>query len=176
MKWKKAVIKIVNDCWIRSEPTKRKYRQQIKKIWDEIGVFAVTGQRLADQASQIQTNKWLADVEIEEIRTQLERNSSKVEVQENDQEKIEHNENNQSQSEEQGTQEVLVEQGQENKKQQKTYYVSSFLEDEEMLVKKAEMESYYEDEKELLIKVVKEIRYGPERIQPNLKYINRKKV
>ena len=35
MKWEKAVNKIVNECWIRSEPTKRKYRQRIKKIWDE---------------------------------------------------------------------------------------------------------------------------------------------
>ena len=35
MKREKAVNKIVNECWIRSEPTKRKYRQRIKKIWDE---------------------------------------------------------------------------------------------------------------------------------------------
>ena len=27
MKWEKAVNKIVIECWIRSEPTKRKYRQ-----------------------------------------------------------------------------------------------------------------------------------------------------
>ena len=26
MKWEKAVNKIVNGCWIRSQPTKRKYR------------------------------------------------------------------------------------------------------------------------------------------------------
>ena len=50
MKWEKAVNKIVIECWIRSEPTKRKYRQRMKKIWDEIGVFPVTEQRLADQA------------------------------------------------------------------------------------------------------------------------------
>ena len=29
MKWEKAVNKIVNACWIRREPTKRKYRQSI---------------------------------------------------------------------------------------------------------------------------------------------------
>ena len=39
----------------------------MKQIWDEIGVFAVTEQRLADQARQIRVNKWLTDVEIEEI-------------------------------------------------------------------------------------------------------------
>ena len=42
MKWEKAVNKIVIECWIRSEPTKRKYRQRMKKIWDETGVFPVT--------------------------------------------------------------------------------------------------------------------------------------
>ena len=34
MKWEKTVNKIVIEIWIRSEPTKRKYRQQMKKIWD----------------------------------------------------------------------------------------------------------------------------------------------
>ena len=53
----------------------------MKKIWDKIGVFPGTEQRLADQARQIQTNKWLTDKEIEEIRRKLERNNSKVEVQ-----------------------------------------------------------------------------------------------
>ena len=57
MKWEKAVNKTVIECWIRREPLKRKYRQRMKKIWDEIGVFPVTEQRLADQTSQIRTNK-----------------------------------------------------------------------------------------------------------------------
>ena len=49
-------------------PQERKYRIRMKKIWDEIGVFPVTEQRLADQARQIRTNKWLTSIEIEEIR------------------------------------------------------------------------------------------------------------
>ena len=57
MKLEKAVNKIVIECWIRSEPLKRKYRQRMKKIWDEIGVFSVTEQRLAHQTRQIRTNK-----------------------------------------------------------------------------------------------------------------------
>ena len=80
----------------------------MKKTWDEIGVFPVTEQKLADQARQIRTNKWLTDIGIEEIRRKVEQESSKVEVQENDQEIIEHNENQQDQSEEQGAQEILV--------------------------------------------------------------------
>ena len=73
MKWEKAVKQIVIECWKRSEITKRKYRQGMKKIWDEIGVFPVTEQRLADQARQIRTNKWLTDIEIEKIRRNLKR-------------------------------------------------------------------------------------------------------
>ena len=38
------------------------------------------------------------------------------------------------------------------------------------------MERYNEEEKELLMRVAKEIRYDPERIPPNLRYIDGKKV
>ena len=86
----------------------------MKKIWDEIGVFPVTEQRLADQARQLRTNQWLTDIEIEEIRRKLEQKTSKIKVQENEQEIIEHNKNEQDQSEEQGAQEILVEKGHEN--------------------------------------------------------------
>ena len=114
--------------------------------------FPVTEQRLADQARQIRANKWVTDIEIEEIRTKLERSNSKVEVQKNDQQIIKHSKKKQSQSEEQGAQKILVEY--ENKKQQKTCHISSFPKDDKILVKKAEIESYNEKEKELLIRVV----------------------
>ena len=105
----------------------------------------------------------------------MESNNSKAKVQVNDQEIIEHNENKQSQSEEQGAQEVLVEQAHKNEQQQKTCRISSYS-DDEILVKKAEIERYNEEEKELLMRVVKEIKYDPERILPNPRYIDRKKV
>ena len=70
----------------------------------------------------------------------------------------------------------MVKQGHENEQQQKTYHICSFPEDNEILLKKAELERYNEEEKELLMRVVKEIRYDPERIPPNLRYIDRKKV
>ena len=70
----------------------------------------------------------------------------------------------------------MVEQGHENEQQQKTYLICSFPEDDKILVKKAEMERYNEEEKELLMRVVKEIRYDPERIPPNQIYTDRKKV
>ena len=76
---------IIIECWIKSDPAKENINKEYKKkTWDEVGVFPVTGQRLADQARQIRTNKWLTDIEIEEIRRKLERKNSKVEVQEND--------------------------------------------------------------------------------------------
>ena len=106
----------------------------------------------------------------------MERKNSKLEVQENVQKIIKHNENKQGHPEERGAQEILVEQGHENEHQQKTYHVCSFPEDDEILVKKAEMGRYNEEEKELLMRVAKEIRYDPERIPPNLRYIDRKKV
>ena len=70
----------------------------------------------------------------------------------------------------------MVEQGHENEQQQKIYHVCSFPENDEILLKKAEIERYNEEEKELLMRVVKEIRYDPERIPFNLRYIDRKKV
>ena len=53
MKWEKEVNKIVIECWIKTEPSKRKYRQRMKKIWDEIGVFPVTEQRCQSSGEQV---------------------------------------------------------------------------------------------------------------------------
>ena len=77
----------------------------------------------------------------------MEWKNSKVEVQENDKEIIWNNENKQGQLEEQGVQGTLVEQGHENEQQQKTYLICSFPEDNEILVKKAKIERYNEEEK-----------------------------
>ena len=59
---------------------------------------------------------------------------------------------------------------------QKTHQICSFPEDDGILLKKAEMEKYNEEEKELLMRVMKEVRYDLERIPPNLRYIDKKKV
>ena len=65
----------------------------------------------------------------------------------------------------------MVEKEQENEQQQKTYHVCSFPEDDEILVKKVEMERYSEEEKELLMRVTKDTIYDPERIPPSLRYM-----
>ena len=76
------------------------------------------------------------------MRRKLERKNIKVEVQENDHEIIELNENKQSQLEEERTREILVEQRYENEQQQKTYHISLFSEDDEILLKKIKVNSY----------------------------------
>ena len=70
----------------------------------------------------------------------------------------------------------MVEQGHKNEQKQKTYHICSFPEDDEISVKKAEMERYNKGDKELLMRAAKEIRYYPERTPPNLRYIDRKKA
>ena len=40
-------------------------------IWREIGTFVITEQQLVDQARVIRTNKWLTEVEFEEIRRKI---------------------------------------------------------------------------------------------------------
>ena len=98
--WIKRETKVRKGCkqdcnWVLDKEwaQKRKYRQRMKKIWDEIGVFPVAEQRLADQARQIRINTWLKEIKIEEIRRKLERQNSKVEVQDHEQEIIERNVN-----------------------------------------------------------------------------------
>ena len=71
LKWDKAVNCIVMECYLRSEPKKRGYRQRMKKLWDTKGVFEANEGRLADQARAIRTNSWLTDLEIEEINRKI---------------------------------------------------------------------------------------------------------
>ena len=74
LKWEKSVNKLVFECYLRSDPKKRGFRKRLKQIWDEIGVFEATEQRLADQARAIKSNNWLSDLEIEDIARKIENN------------------------------------------------------------------------------------------------------
>ena len=194
MKWEKEENKTVIECWIKSEPSKRKYRQRMKKIWDGIGVFPVTEQRLADQARQIQVNKWLTDTDIEEI----DRRCRDIIHEE---ETCDSTDNEGSREEKQGAQgngidqryvmEIQVDIDQEytgessmgqNGRQRELQLLEEiegdgvFPEDDEMVVGRGEIERYDEEEKELLRKVLNEIRQNPEKIPPNLRCNDRKKV
>ena len=56
------------ECYFKSIPEKRGYRQRMLRLWDEKGMVKVTEQRLADQARTILKSKWFTAVELEEIK------------------------------------------------------------------------------------------------------------
>ena len=187
MKWEKEENKTVIECWIKSEPSKRKYPQRMKKIWNGIGVFPVTEQRLADQARQIQVNKWLTDTNIEEI----DRRCRDIIHEE---ETCDSTDNEGSREGKQGAQgngidqryvmKIQVDIDQEctgessmgqNGRQREVQLLEEiegdgvFPEDDEIVVGRGEIERDDEEEKELLRKVLNEIRQNPEKIPPNLR-------
>ena len=58
-RWTKEENKLVIRCFYQSDPTRRGYQKRIIANWKEIGTFAITEQRLVDQARVIRTDKWL---------------------------------------------------------------------------------------------------------------------
>ena len=64
----KEVRKLVMRCFYQRDPTRRGYRKRMIAIWRDKETFEITEQRLVDQAKVIRTNKWLTEVELEEIR------------------------------------------------------------------------------------------------------------
>ena len=73
-------------CKFKSEPNRRGYRKRMMEMWREKGVIEISEQRLMDQARAIVVNQWLTDVELEEIRREIERESTDVTADMNDQE------------------------------------------------------------------------------------------
>ena len=71
-KWSQIDNRIVMECFYLSKPGKRGYRKRMHKLWMEQSMFRVTEQGLVDQASQIQEKKWLSDIELEEIKRNIE--------------------------------------------------------------------------------------------------------
>ena len=51
-------------------------------IWKELGVFEISEQRLADQARAIRTNRWLSEIELEEIQRNTESDHVEADVRE----------------------------------------------------------------------------------------------
>ena len=77
MKWSKEVNKVVMECYLRSKPVNengvpiRGYRQRMFRVWQEIGLFESTEQRICDQARAIRKNGWLSELEIEVIKRKI---------------------------------------------------------------------------------------------------------
>ena len=124
----------------------------MKQIWDEKGLFQGNEQRIVDQARMIRVNGWLTDIEIEEIRRRIE-----------DAGEQEYENENEEQDE------------QCDAETQETNNRISFLDDESLL-HRAQIAGFKDEEKELLKDVINNIRNNPDKIPPNLRYIERKKV
>ena len=69
--WSKEDNRRLFECYIRSEPERRGYRNRMLNLWKARNtnkeLDKVCEQRLADQVRQIKTKKWLETVEQEEI-------------------------------------------------------------------------------------------------------------
>ena len=49
----------------------RGYMKRMMALWNDIGVYKINQQRLADRVRAIKRNGWLSDVEIEEIKRSI---------------------------------------------------------------------------------------------------------
>ena len=70
-KWSKNVNKLVMQCYFKSDPSKKNYRKRIHVIWNEIGGFELTEQKLIGQTRALRKNKWLSDLELEQLRREI---------------------------------------------------------------------------------------------------------
>ena len=64
-KWSIEENSVLMECYFKSIPKKRGYRQRMLRLWDEKGMVKVNEQRLADQARTILKSKWFTAVEME---------------------------------------------------------------------------------------------------------------
>ena len=71
-KWSQEENKATMQYYYRSEYGRNGYSKGMHVIWNEIGMFNVTNQRLVDQKYNILISKWLLDLEWEEIQRDIE--------------------------------------------------------------------------------------------------------
>lgn len=75
--WTKEVNKLLTECYLRSEPKKRRFRKRILAVWNERGLFSATKQQLAGQVKCIKNREWLSIVEIEKIQRPIDNGGEK---------------------------------------------------------------------------------------------------
>ena len=77
MMWNKDVNKVIIECYLKSKPVNengvpiRGFRQGMFRVWQEIGLFKSTEQRICDQARAIRKSGWLSELEIEVIKGKI---------------------------------------------------------------------------------------------------------
>ena len=65
------------ECYLKSKPVNengvpiRGYRQRMFRVWQEIGLFESTEQRICDQTRAIHKKGWLSELEIEVIKRKI---------------------------------------------------------------------------------------------------------
>ena len=65
--------------YFKGDSSKRNYMKRMHVIWNEIGGFELTEQKLVGQARAVRTNKWFSDLELEQLQRKIrseERNRS----------------------------------------------------------------------------------------------------
>ena len=60
-------------CFLMSKPSKRGYKRSMFDKWQDIDIFEIAKQRLADQVRVIKSNEWLSKVKMEEIKKKIEK-------------------------------------------------------------------------------------------------------
>lgn len=70
--WSRQDNSLVMKCYFLSEPERRGYRKRMHQIWLEYADFEATEQRLLDQKNHIMKKQWLSELEIQEIRCEIE--------------------------------------------------------------------------------------------------------
>ena len=75
-KWGRAENRIVMECYFKSQPNVEGYRKRMLDVWNCVGPFQTTEQRLADQVRQIKLKGWFSDIELDEIKRNLQRNDT----------------------------------------------------------------------------------------------------
>ena len=70
-KWGRAENRIVMECYFKSQPNVERYRKRMFDVWNCVGPFQTTEQRLADQVRQIKLKGWFSDIELDEIKRNL---------------------------------------------------------------------------------------------------------
>ena len=58
-KWSQEENRVVMQCYYRSEYQRNGYRKRMHVVWNEMGMFNVTEQRLVDQKNNILKRKWV---------------------------------------------------------------------------------------------------------------------
>ena len=66
------------ECYLLSEPNIRGYRKRMLSLWLQKGMFWVSDQRLVDQANTIHRNRWMTELEIEELERKVTGNDSVI--------------------------------------------------------------------------------------------------